>query len=69
MTPETLYTLTNPGAAVLTSVYLKTLLDLDFHFEAVPAFRSCEFPAACTILCTPEGSALGVYASPTLFTF
>ena len=51
MTPEILPALTSVGASVLTSVYVKTLVDLDFHFEAVPAFRRCERPAACTILC------------------
>jgi hypothetical protein len=51
MTPEILHTLTNTGASVLTSVYVKTLVDLNFHFEAVPSFRSCELPTACTILC------------------
>jgi len=51
MTPETLHTLTITDASVLTSVYVKTLVDLNFHFEAVPAFRRCERPAACTILC------------------
>ena len=51
MTPEILHTLTIADASVLTSVYVKTLVDLNWHFEAVPAFRSCELPAACTILC------------------
>jgi len=51
MTPEILHTLTITDASVLTSVYVKTLVDLDWHFEAVPTFRSCEFPTACTILC------------------
>jgi len=51
MTPGTLHILTNADASVLTSVYVKTLVDPNWHFEAVPAFRSCELPAACTILC------------------
>jgi len=51
MTPEILHTLTIADASVLTSVYVKTLVDLDFHFEAVPSFRRCERPTACTILC------------------
>jgi len=51
MTPGTLHILTNADASVLTSVYVKTLVDPNWHFEAVPAFRSCEPPAACTILC------------------
>ena len=51
MPPEILHTLTLSGASVLTPVYVKTLVDPDFHFEAVPTFRSCELPTACTILC------------------
>ncbi len=51
MTPEILHTLTSAGASVLTSVYVKTLVDLNWHFEAVPTFRRCERPTACTILC------------------
>lgn len=51
LTPEILHILTKTDASVLTSVYVKTLVDLDFHFEAVPALRGCEPPAACTILC------------------
>ena len=51
MTPEILHILTHADASVLTSVYVKTLVDLDLHFEAVPTFRSCELPTACTILC------------------
>ena len=51
MTPEILHTLTITDASVLTSVYVKTLVDLNLHFEAVPTFRSCELPTACTILC------------------
>ncbi len=51
MTPEILHTLTLTDAFVLTSVYVKTLVDLKLHFEAVPTFRCCEHPAACTILC------------------
>lgn len=50
MTPEILHILTNTDASVLTSVYVKTLVDLNLHFEAVPTFRSCELPTACTIL-------------------
>jgi len=51
MTPEILHTLTISDASVLTSVYVKTLVDPNLHFEAVPALRSCELPTACTILC------------------
>jgi hypothetical protein len=51
MTPEILHILTSADASVLTSVYVKTLVDLDWHFEAIPTFRSCELPTACTILC------------------
>ena len=51
MTPEALHILTIADASVLTSVYVKTLVDLNLHFEAVPALRSCELPTACTILC------------------
>jgi len=51
MTPEILHILTKTDASVLTSVYVKTLVDPNLHFEAVPTFRSCELPAACTILC------------------
>ena len=51
MTPEALHILTLTDASVLTSVYVKTLVDLKLHFEAVPTFRCCEHPAACTILC------------------
>ena len=59
MTPEILHILAQKtpswclitDASVLTSVYVKTLVNLNFLFEAVPAFRSCELPAAYTILC------------------
>jgi len=51
MTPEILHILTLTDASVLTSVYVKTLVDLNWHFEAVPALRCCEHPTACTILC------------------
>ncbi len=51
MTPEILHTLTIADVSVLTSVYVKTLVNLNLHFEAVPTFRRCERPAACTILC------------------
>jgi len=51
MTPEILHTLTITDASVLTSVYVKTLVDLNWHFEAVPALRRCERPTACAILC------------------
>jgi len=51
MTPGTLHILTKADASVLTSVYVKTLVDPNLHFEAVPALRSCELPTACTILC------------------
>ena len=50
MTPETLYILTISDASVLPSVYVKTLGDLKFDFEAVPTLRSYELPTACTIL-------------------
>jgi len=42
MTPEILHILTKTDASVLTSMYVKTLVDLNWHFEAVPAFRRCE---------------------------
>jgi hypothetical protein len=51
MTPEALHILTMADASVLTSVCVKTLVNLNLHFEAVPALRSCEPPTACTILC------------------
>jgi hypothetical protein len=51
MTPEILHILTITDASVLTSVHVKTLVDLYWHFEAVPTFRRCERPTACTILC------------------
>ena len=51
MTPETLHILTMADASVLPSVYVKTLGDPNFHFEAVPTLRSYEPPTACTILC------------------
>ena len=51
LTPETLHILTITDASVLPSVYVKTLGDLKFDFEAVPTLRSYELPTACTILC------------------
>jgi len=51
MTPETLLILTDTDVPMLTSGYVKTLVDLNLHFEAVPSFRRCERPTACTILC------------------
>ena len=51
MTPEILHILTMADVSVLTSVYVKTLVDLNWLFEAVPALRCCEHPTACTILC------------------
>jgi len=51
MTPEALHILTMTDASVLTSVYVKTLVDLKLLFEAVPALRGCDPPTACTILC------------------
>jgi len=51
MTPEILHTLTITDASVLTSGYVKTLVGLNLHFEAVPSFRRCERPTAGTILC------------------
>ncbi len=51
MTPEILHILTMADASVLPSVYVKTLGDPNFNFEAVPTLRSYEHPTACTILC------------------
>jgi len=51
LTPETLHILTIADASVLPSVYVKTLGDLKFNFEAVSTLRSYELPTACTILC------------------
>ena len=51
LTPETLHILTMADASVLPSVYVKTLGDLNFNFEAASTLRSYELPTACTILC------------------
>ncbi len=68
MTPEILHILTNADASVLTSVYAKTLVDLNFDFEAVPTFRSCELPAAYTILCVRFTHFLFTFGSQFIFT-
>jgi len=51
MTPEILHTLAWRRLILVTSVYVKTLVDPNWYFEAVPTFRCCEQPTACTILC------------------
>ena len=54
MTPEALHILTIADVSVLASVHVKTLADLNFLFEAVPALRVCVHPyglhdALCTL--------------------
>ncbi len=43
-TPEALHILTISDASVLTSVYVKTLVNLNLHFEAVPTLRVYGYP-------------------------
>ena len=59
MTPEILHILTMADASVLTLVYVKTLVDLNWLFEAV------QLSGAANAL---RPAQFSVYASPILFT-
>jgi len=53
MTPGTLHTLTKTGASVLTSVYVKTLVDSKFSFRSCTNFQELRTPCGLyNSLCT-----------------